>query len=52
MTNEGIKICAFEGFWLPLTVEIAGLAEAEGRDAGVPLTDNYTNLPSTLITRT
>ena len=34
MTNEGIKICAFEGFWLPLTAEIAGLAEAEGRDAG------------------
>jgi hypothetical protein len=28
-----MAICAPEGFWLPLTVKIAGLSEAEGRDA-------------------
>jgi len=26
-------VCAIEGFWLPLTVEIASLTEAQGRDA-------------------
>jgi tetratricopeptide (TPR) repeat protein len=30
---NAMAVCALEGFWLPLTVEIAGLAEAEGRDA-------------------
>jgi hypothetical protein len=30
---NAMSICAFDGFWLPLTVEIAGLTEAEGRDA-------------------
>jgi hypothetical protein len=28
-----MAVCAIEGFWLPLTVETAGLTEAEGRDA-------------------
>ena len=32
-------VCALEGFWLPLTVEIAGLTEAEGRDARNKLVD-------------
>jgi tetratricopeptide (TPR) repeat protein len=30
---NAMAVCALEGFWLPLTVEIAGLTEAEGRDA-------------------
>jgi hypothetical protein len=30
---NAMAICSPEGFWLPLTVEIAGLSEAEGRDA-------------------
>ena len=30
---NAMAVCALEGFWFPLTVEIAGLTEAEGRDA-------------------
>jgi hypothetical protein len=30
---NAMGVCAPDGFWLPLTVEIAGLTEAEGRDA-------------------
>jgi hypothetical protein len=30
---NAMAVCALEGCWLPLTVEIAGLTEAEGRDA-------------------
>ena len=30
---NAMAVCALEGFWLPLTAEIAGLTEAEGRDA-------------------
>jgi tetratricopeptide (TPR) repeat protein len=30
---NAMAVCAPEGFWLPLTVQIAGLTEAEGRDA-------------------
>jgi TIR domain/NB-ARC domain len=36
---NAMAICALEGFWLPLTVEIAGLTEAEGRDARNRLVD-------------
>jgi TIR domain/NB-ARC domain len=36
---NAMAICALEGFWFPLTVEIAGLAEAEGRDARNKLVD-------------
>jgi hypothetical protein len=32
-------VCALEGFWLPLTAEIAGLTEAAGRDARNRLVD-------------
>jgi tetratricopeptide (TPR) repeat protein len=28
-----MAVCTLEGFWFPLAVEIAGLGEAEGRDA-------------------
>src|SRR5271165_1044608 len=34
-----MAICTPEGFWLPLTVQIAGLSEAEGRDARNRLVD-------------
>ena len=34
-----MAICALEGFWLPLAVEIAGLTETEGRDARNRLVD-------------
>jgi tetratricopeptide (TPR) repeat protein len=34
-----MAICVPEGFWLPLTVRIAGLSEAEGRDARNRLVD-------------
>ncbi len=34
-----MAICMLEGFWLPLTVDIAGLTEAEGRDARNRLVD-------------
>jgi hypothetical protein len=34
-----MAVCALEGFWLPLTVEIAGLTEAEWRDARNRLVD-------------
>jgi len=30
---NAMAVCALEGFFFPLTVEIAGLTEAEGRDA-------------------
>jgi hypothetical protein len=30
---DAMAVCAIEGFWLPLAVEITGLTEAEGRDA-------------------
>src|SRR5258707_560843 len=30
---DAMAVCAIEGFWLPLTVEITGLTEVEGRDA-------------------
>jgi hypothetical protein len=36
---NAMAACALEGFWFPLTVEIAGLAEAEGRDARNKLVD-------------
>jgi len=36
---NAMAVCAIEGFWLPLTVEIAGLTEAEGRDARNRLVD-------------
>jgi tetratricopeptide (TPR) repeat protein len=36
---NAIAVCALEGFWLPLTVEIAGLTEADGRDARNRLVD-------------
>ena len=36
---NAMAVCAPEGFWLPLTVEIAGLTEAEGRDARNKLVD-------------
>jgi hypothetical protein len=36
---NAMAVCALEGFWFPLTVEIAGLAEAEGRDARNKLVD-------------
>jgi tetratricopeptide (TPR) repeat protein len=36
---NAMAVCALEGFWLPLTVEIAGLTEAEGRDARNKLVD-------------
>ena len=36
---NAMAFCALEGFWLPLTVEIAGLREAEGRDARNRLVD-------------
>jgi len=34
-----MAVCALEGFWLPLAVQIAGLSEAEGRDARNGLVD-------------
>src|SRR6202162_4201643 len=34
-----MAVCALEGFWLPLTVEIAGLTETEGRNARNSLFD-------------
>src|SRR5258708_32728851 len=34
-----MAVCALEGFWFPLTAEIAGLAEAEGRAARNKLVD-------------
>jgi tetratricopeptide (TPR) repeat protein len=30
---NAMAVCALDGFWLPLTVDIAGLTETEGRDA-------------------
>jgi tetratricopeptide (TPR) repeat protein len=36
---NAMAVCALNGFWLPLTVEIAGLTEAEGRDARNRLVD-------------
>ena len=36
---SAMAICELNGFWLPLTVEIAGLTEAEGRDARNRLVD-------------
>jgi tetratricopeptide (TPR) repeat protein len=36
---NAMAVCAIEGFWLALTVEIAGLTEAEGRDARNRLVD-------------
>jgi hypothetical protein len=36
---NAMAVCALEGCWLPLTVEIAGLTEAEGRDARNRLVD-------------
>jgi hypothetical protein len=36
---NAMAVCALDGFWLPLTVEIAGLTEAEGRDARNRLVD-------------
>jgi len=36
---NAMAVCALEGFWLPLTMEIAGLTEAEGRDARNKLVD-------------
>jgi hypothetical protein len=36
---NAMAVCAIDGFWLPLTVDIAGLTEAEGRDAGNSLVD-------------
>jgi tetratricopeptide (TPR) repeat protein len=36
---NAMAVCALEGFWFPLTVEIAGLTEAEGRDARNKLVD-------------
>jgi hypothetical protein len=34
-----MAVCAVEGFFFPLTVEIAGLTESEGRDARNRLVD-------------
>jgi hypothetical protein len=36
---NAMAVCALEGCWLPLTVQIAGLTEAEGRDARNKLVD-------------
>jgi hypothetical protein len=36
---NAMAVCAPEGFWLPMAVEIAGLTEAEGRDARNNLVD-------------
>jgi len=36
---EAMAVCAPEGFWLPLAVQIAGLNEAEGREARNRLVD-------------
>jgi hypothetical protein len=36
---NAMAVCALEGFWFSLTVEIAGLTEAEGRDARNKLVD-------------
>jgi tetratricopeptide (TPR) repeat protein len=36
---NAMAVCALEGFWFPLTVEIAGLTEAEGRGARNKLVD-------------
>jgi hypothetical protein len=36
---NAMAVCTIEGFWLPLTVDIAGLTEAEGRDARNRLVD-------------
>jgi hypothetical protein len=36
---NAMAVCALEGFWLPLTKQIAGLTEAEGRGARDRLVD-------------
>ena len=36
---DAMAVCALEGFWFPLAVEIAGLTEAEGRTARNKLVD-------------
>jgi hypothetical protein len=36
---NAMAVCALEGFWFPLTVEIAGLTQPEGRDARNRLVD-------------
>jgi tetratricopeptide (TPR) repeat protein len=36
---DSMAICAPEGFWFPLTLRIAGLSEADGRDARNRLVD-------------
>ena len=36
---NAMAVCAIDGFWLSLTVEVAGLTEAEGRDARNKLVD-------------
>jgi hypothetical protein len=36
---DAMAVCALEGFWFPLTVAIAGLTEAKGRDARNRLVD-------------
>ena len=36
---NAMAVCELEGFWFPLTVEIAGLTESEGRDARNRLVD-------------
>jgi hypothetical protein len=36
---NAMAVCAHEGFWFPLTVEVAGLMEAKGRDARNKLVD-------------
>jgi hypothetical protein len=36
---NAMAVCALEGFWLPLAVEIAGLTEMEGDDARDRLVD-------------
>jgi tetratricopeptide (TPR) repeat protein len=36
---NAMAVCALEGFWFPLTVEIAGLTESEGRVARNQLVD-------------
>jgi hypothetical protein len=36
---NAMAVCALEGFWFPLTVEIASLTEAEGRAARNKLVD-------------
>jgi hypothetical protein len=36
---NAMAVCALDGFWFPLAVEIAGLTETEGRDARNRLVD-------------